>query len=323
LAYLDPIPIISLAISISSTAYKAFKELSKNGVLIDSSATVDWENGLFEQQWKLQNKLPRHAHLWNLLERFTTIPNVVEGECIVFPSGQQIEALSKEDNLLKIDWRKICQVDKQQTITIRFKTPFDNKMMYRSLCDKYVNRIPEFIAKGTYALIFSVMLNRADLLMNDFNSVYYTNIVLPYDIGIDKKIMENALPDKLKENLISVSRYALMERRDALQVMSTLNLKITDLQKQELKDILHSFVKIDSPYGNAHIRSITCKVSRHVIGDGYPLFLPDSIHVEIVCSIDAIEQAIKGRIIFDLNELEKFIADTLTNLYAKSSKLGL
>ena len=139
-------------------------------------------------------------------------------------------------------------------------------------------------------------------------------IVLRYDIGIDKKIIESALPVKLKDNLISVSRSALRERMDALQHMSVLNIKITNLQKRELKDVLHSVVHMDSQDINSQIRSIICKPSPHVIGDGYPLFLPDSIHAEIVCSMNAREQAIRGRIIFDLNELKKFIAETITHL---------
>lgn len=322
MVYLDPIPIISLAISISSHAYKAFKELSRNGIITDSSAIIDWENGLFEQQWKLQNKSRNQGHM-GLLTRYTYIPDVLEEECVVFPSGQQIDALSKEDNTLRIDWTKIRQVDKWQTVTIRFKNPFDKQLLYRSLCEKYVNRIPEFIARGTYAFKFSVMLNRADLLMNDFKSVFYTNIVLPYDIGIDKKIIEAALPTTLREKLISVSKFALIGRKDALQHMSTLNQKISNIQEQEIKDKLPSFASIDSPYGNANIHSIKCKANPYLIGDGYKLFLPDSFRVEIVCSINAREQAIKGKVIFDLIELEKFIAATLSQLYEDSSKINL
>jgi flagellar biosynthesis regulator FlaF len=245
---------------------------------------------------------------------------VVEEECVIFPSGTQIEALSKEDSTLRIDWREIRRIDNWQTIIIRFKTPFDKQLLYRGLCEKYLNRIPEFIAGGTYAFTFSVMLNRADLLMNDFKTVFYTNIKIPFNIGIDKKIIENALPADLKGNLVSVSRLALLERKDALQQMNSLNQRITDLEGQEIKDRLPSFVHIESPYGNASIHSIKCKTNPHLIGDGYNLRLPDSFLVEITCSVNAKEQAIKGRIIFHLCELEKFIASTITLLYENSSK---
>jgi hypothetical protein len=102
--------------------------------------------------------------------------------------------------------------------------------------------------------------------------------------------------------------------------MNSLNQRITDLEGQEIKDRLPSFVHIESPYGNASIHSIKCKTNPHLIGDGYNLRLPDSFLVEITCSVNAKEQAIKGRIIFHLCELEKFIASTITLLYENSSK---
>jgi hypothetical protein len=175
---LEPIPIISLALSISSQAYKILKDFSKSNLLLDSSATIDWENGLFEQEWKM--KSGGGNSLRSLFNRTIEISNVVEHEGFIFPAGQKLDAISQENYVLRKDLKKIEEIDASQTITIRFKTPFDKEILYRNLCEKHIVRIPQFIAKDVYALSFSIMLNRADLLLNDFKSVYYVNIRLPF-----------------------------------------------------------------------------------------------------------------------------------------------
>jgi CRISPR/Cas system CMR subunit Cmr6 (Cas7 group RAMP superfamily) len=132
------------------------------------------------------------------------------------------------------------------------------------------------------------------------------------EIPLDKKILEDSLPEPLKKKLVSNTKLALRKRSDALKYLHTLNKHIEKMQQEELKDKLREFVHIESERAHVSIKSIRCSVNSYTIGDGYPLFLPDSLHIKVMCSIDAREQAIKGKVIFDRKELERFISMVFT-----------
>lgn len=77
---------------------------------------------------------------------------------------------------------------------------------------------------------------------------------------------------------------------------------------------------VESPYADLRLHSVTCKVNRYTLGDGYDIFLQDSFHIEVRCTIDASEQFIRGRVYFDTVQLEKFISDTFCKLNEKCSQ---
>jgi hypothetical protein len=64
-------------------------------------------------------------------------------------------------------------------------------------------------------------------------------------------------------------------------------------------------------------------MSSYTIGDGYPLLLPDLFHIKIVCSLDARQQAIKGKVIFDRNKLKGFISELFFEFDKKSSNTSI
>jgi hypothetical protein len=162
------------------------------------------------------------------------------------------------------------------------------------------------------------MLDLAHTWKEDFESVRFVNIILEYDIPIDKQIVETALPTSLKEKLKSKANQALRRSSDALQFMNTLNTNILRLQDQELKETMDSISYVDSQYSDVNIHSVTCRVNPININEGHELFIPNYFHIEIMCSIYAKEQAIKGKLYFDREELKKFISKKFCELYEES-----
>jgi hypothetical protein len=315
---LEPFSLISFAISQLTNSYKLFKELSKNNIITHSRAMIDWENGTLEQQWTFNNSPANRSLAYNLFNNYMKIPNVSKEIGFVYPGNQtdlfKLGILSKEDNTLKINLKKIGSIENSQTVVIRFITPFDNKVLYSSLCEKHLQKSPQFLDDNTTVYSFSIMLNWAHVWKEDFESVRYTNILLPYDMNIDKKTIEDSLPDQLKEKLVSNARLALQKRSDAMQYLSALNQNIKHLEQEEIKDKLLSFIHVEAEHADVNIHTIICKASSYTIGDGYELLLPDSFHIEIACSLDASEQAIKGKVIFYRKGLKNFISEMFSEL---------
>jgi hypothetical protein len=146
-----------------------------------------------------------------------------------------------------------------------------------------------------------------------YQSVRFANIVLNYDnVPFDKKILEDSLPRQLKEKLLLNAKRALQRRNDALKYLHTLNKSVQSFQQEELRYKMAEFVHVEPP--GTDIGSIRCTVS-------YQLSLPDFFHVKISCSVDAEEQAIKGKVIFDREELISFISQILVR-FDKASEEG-
>lgn len=321
---MEPISIISLAISVLSTSYNLYKKLSEKGIITHASALIDWENGSVEQQWTLGNK-SSHVSLFN---RTMQIHNVLNEVGTISSSNEtnlfKLGLLSKEDNTLRINLKEIGNLDCSQTVVLRFTTPFDKNLLYNSLCEKNIQLIPQFVDERLSQYQFTVMLNWAHVWKEDYESVRFTNIMLDYnDIPLDKEILKDSLPQPLKEKLILNTRLALQKWNDALKYLHTLDEHIEKLQQEELKDKLSEFVHVESERAHASIHNIRCSVNSYTIGDGYPLLLPDLFHIRIACSIDAREQAVKGKVIFYRRELEKFVSKVFSEIDEKISSRSL
>jgi hypothetical protein len=308
-----------------ANSYKLYRELSNNNILTHPAAIIDWGNETIEQQWRLARRKSKMGFLNQIADRKMVIPNVVKVEGFIIPTQPedlfQLGILTKPNSTLEIHMKKIAGLEYSQAIIIQFITPFDTKILYRGLYEKYSKLLPKFVKPGASVYSFSVMLNWAHIWKDDFKSVRFTNIYLEYDIAIDKRIIIEALPEQLRYSIKSKADLALRKSNDALQFMDTLNANIQRLQDQELKDIMDSISYVESAYSDVKIHSIKCKVHPYEIGDGYPLYLPDFLRIEIRCSIDAKEQAIKGKLYFDQEELERFIFKMFSELNERSTHI--
>lgn len=311
-----PVPIISIAFSILQSSFLIFKELSENDVISYRSATIDWATNTIEQEWQLQNKLGS-TRLKQLLNKITrarqlTIPSVISVEGMIVPSSGndlfQLGILSKTNSQLRINLNKLSEFNSGEIIIIRFTVPF-NKSLYGNLCQVFFNKHPNRVNKN-FEFSFSVVLNRADLWNKTFHYYEVKNILVPFDIFIAPNLIEKSLPQDLKQKLLSYGNAALRSRQDALEYCDRFNRDLLPFLHNRLNSQLGSIMHINSSVGSTSIGTAEFGIAQYQIGDGYGINFPNRYHVNIICSLNGVDHALKGTIVFDSEALETFISDT-------------
>ena len=232
----------------------------------------------------------------------------------------QLGILSKDNGTLEIHLKKFAHFDDSTSMSLEIIKPFDSEILYNGLTAKYWKRLPKFARPGVLVYDFSIMLDSLHTWKEDFEYFRFSNISLEYDITIDKHIVERALPPDVKEKVVTRADLALRNDKGALSYMNKLNMDIQQLESKELISEMNEIAYIESPKAyDVTIHSIRCKVSPYAIANGYDLLLPTLFHVEIRCTIDAKNQAIKGRLFFEEQGLEKFVSRTFIELDSTTS----
>ncbi|MGA8564522.1 MAG: hypothetical protein WB587_07175 [Nitrososphaeraceae archaeon] len=210
---------------------------------------------------------------------------------------------------MKINVSKLTEFNSGETIIIRFATPFD-KSLYGSLCQVYFTKHPSRINK-VFEFSFSVVLDRADLWNKTFHSFEVKNILVPFDFFIGSNLIEKCLSQNIKQKLLSHANAALRSRQDALDYCNHFNRELLPFLRSRLNSQLGSIIQINSSVGSTLIGAAEFSIAQYQIGDGYGINLPDKYHVDIICSLNGIDNALKGKIVFDSEAFETFISDSI------------
>lgn len=320
---LNPIPIISLALPILKELRDVIIKLAANNIIVNRSATIDWNDSTIEEEWHIKNDVLKRKN--NIIEKLLNnfeekeISNIIEATGGTIPQNNKnlfdLGIISLNDKKLKINFKRISEFDLTTIIIIKFKTYFDNKKLYNHLCETDVNRVIKQ-QNGVYKLSFSVILDRADLWSNDFKSFTIKNIFLPiFTISIKKEIIEKSISTDIKKKLIDNISIIDKKNKNALRYIENFNNYISELNTKK-RVVFISLCNVETTSGKANIRDIKFKISPFEIGNGYQLYLPTEITVQIVCLINGKDQALSGNFYFDEEQYKKFIFELFNEIDA-------
>lgn len=302
----------SLLFTVVKGSYEVIKQASALNLIANKSAVIYWHESILEFQWHLKNYSKGKTSFF-VKSKSVIINDIIEVNGQIFPHNNkdlfELGIISFKNNVLTIDLKKILLFKVTEIVIIIFKTAF-NKTAFNNLCKPYLRKKYEF------EYIFSVVLDKPELWLSDFSSLTYRNIFLEnIHINIPTNIIEECLSEQLKDNVLKWwSDSAIQENQDALGRSRNFSNFLKAIN-EERKDEIESLINIESKAIFDPIVNINCLINEFELGNDSKIHLPSSFIIQINCSVEGKEHAIRGKILFDIERYKEFLINILNNYF--------
>lgn len=302
--FTDAVPIISVIASSLKNSYSLFQELTKQNYFIRKIGRVDWDKETLTVDWHIK----RDSSIKGL-NKSLKLEAIEFASYKVFPQTRSLNGfIHFEDNQLTIDFDVVNQIEEHETVNLIFQIKF-NKGLYGGLCK--VNNCGSIrnTSNDGREFNFSVVLDRAELWLDSFDSFEYVNV--PNEINLrlnqdDIKRLAHILRDTYFAN------HEPAKRLDALRELEYYNNNIQTYLENELGNIspfYNDIFDIVADTGSINLGKTKPNLQQFKLENGNTIILPTEFVITLLCDINGRDMAIKVRVIFYIKEFIKHVEE--------------
>jgi len=316
--------IISLLGPVLGQSLNLYTKLAEAGIFASRGATLNWSDGILEQEWHIQVPLfkTKIGAIKDFFDRFQVkdieIANCRDITGYIYPQGkdslEKLVIISRRENVGIIHVRKILSEVGSDIAVIKFKSTIPREII-NSIVFKQITSTPMFPDKwNVMEFSFSLVLDRADLWLRTFQSFGIRDIRHGFNIEIPHNVFDDIVPTHIERRINRSASAALSGNRDALEYHKVMRDHMLRYQEPEIASRLFTMIKFETA-ALVQVHNIIPTLQTYdLVIPNFSMILPTKLRVETSFNIEGNDFGIHGKIFLDFEKYKDLFSELLNEI---------